>query len=208
MSNGGWVGVFALAGGAAGWLACFVAGWLLRRRGRGGAFDHRLQLAVSGLLALLYVAAYLALGWEPRLLYLLLMTMLAAMLSITDLKARLIPNCLVLAVFVVAGSFAAAGLISFDWRSSLVGMLLCLILFLLPSLWGKHIGMGDVKLAAAIGFAAGLMDSLYTIVVMGGLLLAMSVFQSNLPLADAFKKMIPMGPFLAIAFLMVQVVLW
>jgi len=83
----------------------------------------------------------------------------------------------------------------------------CFVIFFLPSLFGKQVGAGDVKLAAAMGFALGLTGSLYAIACMGALVLLYTFLDNRLPLAERLKSMIPMGPFLALGLVVVSIIL-
>lgn len=150
-------------------------------------------------------------GWRAgvtfRGLYLFLILIAAACAFYIDAKHRIIPNELVLAILVITAIFGFTGAIPFQIWQSLLGLAACFAIFFVPSLFGKNIGAGDVKFAAAMGFALGLMGSLYAIVGMGALVLIYTLIDSRLPLAQRLKTMIPMGPFLALALVAVLLVI-
>jgi prepilin signal peptidase PulO-like enzyme (type II secretory pathway) len=140
-------------------------------------------------------------------LYLFLILIAAACAFYIDAKHRIIPNELVLAVPVFTAIFGFTGAIPFQIWQSLLGLAVCFVIFFVPSLFGKNIGAGDVKFAAAMGFALGLTGSLYAIVCMGALVLVYTLLDKRLPLSQRLKTMIPMGPFLALALVVVLLVI-
>ena len=166
---------------------------------------YRILLAVS--MALLGGVIGWRFGFTLGGLYRLLLLGVCACVFLIDAKHRVIPNELVLAILLLAAVFGFTGTFSFQIWSSLLGLAACFALFFLPSLFGKNIGAGDVKLAAAMGFALGLTGSLYAIVGMGVLVLAYLLLQVRVPLLERLKAVIPMGPFLALALVIVSIVL-
>ncbi|MFL5310076.1 MAG: prepilin peptidase [Myxococcales bacterium] len=95
----------------------------------------------------------LHLPWTIRAGLLVLLAALSISV-VTDLRRRLIPNAVTIpALALVIGLSGAAG----GWplvQNSLVGMTVCAVPLLLAALPG-WLGMGDVKLIAVCGAAAG-----------------------------------------------------
>ena len=96
---------------------------------------------------------------------------------VTDLRGRVILNWVTIpALALVVGLFGASG----GWplvRNSLVGMAVCAIPLLLAALPG-WIGMGDVKLIAVCGAAAGFPAAvavLFFVTVAGGVQAALQI---------------------------------
>lgn len=199
-----------LAGMAAGsalfFPAQFLCAFLLRQRGLDPAMERKQQWVLLGCMA----AAGGLIAWRAgvslRALYLMLVLLVAASVSYIDAKHRVIPNELVMAVIVLSAVFGLTGVISFQIWSSLLGFVACFITFLVPCIWKQKIGAGDVKLAAAMGFALGFSGSLYAIVCMGGFVLLYLLIEQRLPVAERLKTMIPMGPFLAAALVIVSAI--
>ena len=150
-------------------------------------------------------------GWRAgvtfRGLYLLLLLFVSACVFYIDAVRRIIPNELVLSILVLAAAFGFSGAIRFQIWQSLLGLVVCFVIFFLPSLFGKAVGAGDVKLAAAMGFALGLMGSLYAIAGMGALVLLFLLLDQRLPFAEKLKQMVPMGPSLALSLIAVSIIL-
>jgi leader peptidase (prepilin peptidase)/N-methyltransferase len=195
----------AAIGAAAGIGATALSRILMRRRGLDDQLPKKIHIALPIVMALLFTAGYLFFGLTIKLGYLMCIAMLALMISLIDIKHRVIPNELILSMFILTAGFVLIGKMEFDWLSSLWGMLICLVVFLLPALFKNSIGMGDVKLAAAIGFSAGLMGSLYTIVLMGVLIIITSLLRYH-PTVGFLKTLVPMGPFIMMAFMVIEVV--
>lgn len=186
------------------WL---LSAWLLRRRSIDSLLEPKYRLCLAVAMALFGGV----IGWRTGVsfggLYRLLLLAVSASVFVIDAKHRVIPNELVLAILVLAASFGFAGAFSFQIWSSLLGLAACFVLFFVPSLFGKNVGAGDVKLAAAMGFALGLTGSLYAVVGMGVLVLAYLMLQVRVPMLERLKAVIPMGPFLALALVAVSIVL-
>lgn len=72
--------------------------------------------------------------------------------SVTDVRERRIPNWLVAVCAAAAPIWWLAGIVA--WSASLLGGVLVGGLFVLPAMRGQA-GMGDAKLAAAIGLGLG-----------------------------------------------------
>ena len=187
--------------------AWLVSALLLRRRNIDSQLERKYRLLLAAAMALFGGV----IGWRVGLsfggLYRLLLMTVSACVFVIDAKHRVIPNELVLAILVLAAVFGLTGTFSFQIWSSLLGLAACFVLFFVPSLFGKNVGAGDVKLAAAMGFALGLTGSLYAIVGMGVLVLAYLLFQVRVPMLERLKAVIPMGPFLALALVAVSIVL-
>ena len=67
----------------------------------------------------------------------------------------------------------------------------------------KSVGAGDIKLAAAVGFCLGIMNLLVAIVIMGICVLVYTLVQNKLAISAMLQSMIPMGPFIALAMIVV-----
>ncbi len=199
-----------LAGTAAGAALFFptraLCAVLLKRRGR----EPQAKCGLNGILIGCMAAAGGLIAWGAgvsfRALYLFLLLAAAAGVSWTDITCRLIPNELVLAVIGLAALFGLTGATEFHIWSSLLGLAVCFAVFLAPALWKRSVGAGDVKLAAAAGFALGLAGSLYAMALMGGLILLFAMLERGAPITETLKKQIPMGPFLAAALVAVSAV--
>ena len=187
--------------------AWLVSALLLRRRNIDFQLEPKYRLLLAAAMALFGGV----IGWRVGLsfggLYRLLLMTVSACVFVIDAKHRVIPNELVLAILVLAAVFGLTGTFSFQIWSSLLGLAACFVLFFVPSLFGRNVGAGDVKLAAAMGFALGLTGSLYAIVGMGVLVLAYLLLQVRVPMLERLKAVIPMGPFLALALVAVSIVL-
>ena len=201
---------FAIALGAAlGAAAAFavrpLCALLLKQRGLPQEMTKKHFWILLGCLA----TAGAAIGWRAGLTargaYLILLLCVAASAFYIDALHRVIPNELVLAVLALAAVFGLTGAAPFDIVSSLIGFAVCFVLFFIPAVWGRKIGAGDVKLAAAMGFALGLTNSLFAIAGMGVLVLGYVLISGNLRFSERLKQTIPMGPFLTLALVAVSV---
>ena len=201
------ISVGAVLGAALAIPAKLLCALLLKMRDKPPEMERKhFWLLFAGMAVLGSVIGWRA-GFTFRGLYLMLMLVVAACAFYIDAKERIIPNELVLAILALAAVFGLTGAVSFQIVQSLLGLAACFIIFFVPSLFGKKVGAGDVKLAAAMGFALGLVGSLYAIACMGVLVLGYALLDSRLPLSQRLKAMIPMGPFLALALIVVLLIL-
>ena len=199
------VALGAALGAAAAFAVRPLCALLLKQRGLPQEMTKKHFWILLGCLA----AAGAAIGWRAgptaRGAYLILLLCVAASAFYIDALHRVIPNELVLAVLALAAVFGLTGAAPFDIVSSLIGFAVCFVLFFIPAVWGRKIGAGDVKFAAAVGFALGFTGSLYAIVGMGALVLLYMFLFQRVPMAEKWKTMIPMGPFLSLALVVVSV---
>ena len=132
-----------------------------------------------------------------------LLLLVCVTVAVADWKHRIIPNPAVIAVFVLKLAFGipalcgVPGFPEFKIWQSLIGLAVCTVLFLLPGLFGKKVGAGDVKLAAAAGFFLGIYGALLAVVIMGVSVLLFSIAQRRVPVLAFLRSFIPMGPFIA-----------
>lgn len=180
-----------------------VFSWLLLRgRGRccGESISARYPLAELGL-GFAYLATVLVLRHDPVQLAMGLVLVTALMaVTITDLERRVIPNKILLVTTVVGVAIAAV----FD-PSSLPERAIAAaaaggLLFLAALAYPSGMGMGDVKLAAVMGFFLGrnVAPALLVALIAGSVVGLALIAREG---ASARKKAIPFGPFLALGAL-------
>jgi len=180
-----------------------VFSWLLLRgRGRccGESISARYPLAELGL-GLAYLATVLVLRHDPAQMAMGLVLVTALMaVTITDLERRIIPNKILLVTMVVGVAIAAI----FD-PSSLPERAIAAaaaggLLFLAALAYPRGMGLGDVKLAAVMGFFLGrnVAPALLTALIAGSVVGLALIAREG---ASARKKAIPFGPFLALGAL-------
>ena len=110
------------------------------------------------------------------------------LISIKDIKERKIPNTLVVAIYFIGILNLISGRVSY--AESIMGLLIMPVIILLVSKLFKYkVGMGDIKLISAIGFALGFGSQIVVLAVGMGLCLIV--------LAITRKKSIFLGPFIS-----------
>ena len=184
-----------------------VCGLLLKQRGFAPEIERKHFWILRASLALIGGVIGWRAGISFRGLYLILLLFVSACAFYIDARQRVIPNELVLSILVLAAVFGFTGAITFNIWQSLLGLAACFVIFLLPSFFGKQVGAGDIKLAAAMGFALGLVGGLYAVAAMGALVLLYVLIERDMPLVQRLKTMIPMGPFLALALVVMSILL-
>ncbi|MCR5704614.1 MAG: A24 family peptidase [Eubacterium sp.] len=172
---------------------------------RGKIEDVLVLLATGGF----GIAILLRTGSIPEMIYIFLLMIVSQVITLTDFHHRVIPNESLLMIFALKIAFGVPFLFGmekfpeFSIIGSLVGMAVSFIIFLVPAVISKQVGAGDIKLAAAMGFALGLSGSMTAIVLMGVLVIIYTILQKQTPVLEMVKTMIPMGPFLAVSMIVV-----
>jgi len=120
-------------------------------------------------------------------------------ISIIDIKIRIIPNEIVGLLFITALVFtfikASTQVILLHFLGLAIGLAILCIPFLLSS----NIGAGDLKYIAVMGFCLGYPDIIEAVMIFSGILLGWLVFQL-ITKKDAYKMKFAMGPFISIGF--------
>lgn len=177
-----------------------VFSWLaLRGRARccGASISPRYPLTELSL-GLLYAATVLVLWDEPAevAIGLVFVTMLAAV-TLTDLERRIIPNKVLIVGAVLAVTIATAtdpsSLVERGIAAVAAGGLLLAAALAYP----RGMGLGDVKLAATMGLFLGrnVAPALFVALLAGALVGVVMIARDG---AEARKRAIPFGPFLAL----------
>jgi leader peptidase (prepilin peptidase)/N-methyltransferase len=180
-----------------------VFSWLLLRgRGRccGEAISARYPLAEVGL-GLAYAATVLVLRHDlaQMLMGLVLVTALMAV-TITDLEQRIIPNKILLVTFLLGFAVAAVLDPSSLPERAIAAAAAGGLLFIAALAYPGGMGLGDVKLAAVMGFFLGrdVGPALLVALVCGSVVGVALIARDG---ASARKQAIPFGPFLALGAL-------
>ncbi|MDP4120097.1 MAG: prepilin peptidase [Bacillota bacterium] len=117
-------------------------------------------------------------------------------LSVIDYLIRKIPNSLLIALLALRIIYICIDKDFGLFISSIIVMVAVFIIFQIPSLFGVHIGMGDIKLAAVIGFFAGFSGIIITAIVMIVLLLLYTIYL-YISKKGSLKSHVALGPFLS-----------
>lgn len=177
-----------------------VFSWLLlrgRSRCCGGRISARYPLTELAL-GLLY-AATVAVFWDQPAeiaIGLVFVTTLVA-ITLTDLEQRLIPNKILLVAAVAGVAIAAVGDPSSLPERAIATAASGGGLFLVALAYPRGMGLGDVKLAAVMGLFLGrnVAPAILVALLTGS---AVGLFLIARHGAEARKRAIPFGPFLAI----------
>ncbi len=169
---------------------------LLRGRCRGCGAPISLRYpAVELVTALLVAACVLAFGLTPYAALASFFCVVLVAVSATDLEHRVIPNRIVVPATAIVLVAHTALEPSLEW--ALGGLGAFAFLFLAALAYPKGMGMGDAKLALLIGVALGASAGVALMLAMF-LALVPSVFLLARHGAEARKRAIPFGPFLAL----------
>ena len=162
---------------------------------------------------ILMAAAGATIAWRTDLsiaiAYKFLLLMICELVAVIDLHHRIIPNGLILSLLIVGVAFGVpylfgvSGFSEFDIIQSMIGLVAGFVIFAFPAVLSKSVGAGDIKLAAAVGFCLGIMNLLVAIVIMGICVLVYTLVQNKLAISAMLQSMIPMGPFIALAMIVV-----
>ncbi|MFA7636298.1 MAG: prepilin peptidase [Monoglobales bacterium] len=131
-------------------------------------------------------------------IYCLLIFSLCACISAVDLVTRKIPNVILILLLGIgiAMCFLDPG---FPTTNRIIGMVVALIVFIVPSYMNLNVGNGDIKLSAVIGFMLGVSGFLQAMIIMA---LGMLIYTAVLYIrkAGTLKSYAPMGPYISLGF--------
>lgn len=163
---------------------------------------------------LIMAAAGAAIIWRQDFsfmaIYSFLILIICEIIAVIDLHHRIIPNDLMLSMIIIKIIFSIPdilGVKGFPEVSilySVIGLVAGFVIFAFPAVLSKSVGAGDIKLAATVGFCLGIIGLLYAIVLMGICVLAYAMIQSRMSIKMMLHDMIPMGPFIAVAMVIVM----
>jgi len=177
-----------------------VFSWLLlrgRSRCCGDRISARYPLIELGL-GVLYLATVAVLWGDATeiVLGLVFVTTLLA-ITLTDLDRRVIPNKILLAAAIAGVVIAAVGDPSSLPERAIAAAVAGGGLFLVALAYPKGMGLGDVKLAAVMGLYLGRnVAPAFLIALFAGSIVGLAMIARHG--AEARKRAIPFGPFLAL----------
>jgi len=165
------------------------------------SFRYPLVEFINGII---YVLLFITYGLSLHFIYLSLLTSVLLSIAIIDIKHQIIPDSLVISVFVMSILFKAINFfiydVPFEFLDSLFGTIVGVGFFLILLLV-SHGGMGggDITLIGALGFILGLKNTILTILlsfIIGAIIsLILLIFKFK-----TMKDPIPFGPFIILAF--------
>lgn len=177
-----------------------VVSWtVLRGHGRccGEQISPRYPLTELGL-GIAYAATVVALWGDATdiLLGLVFVTTLAV-ITLTDLERRIIPNRVLLVATVLGVVIAAIGDPSSLPERAIAAAGAGGLLFAAALAYPRGMGLGDVKLAAVMGLflGRGVVTAMFVALLAGSVVGIAMIVQGG---AEARKRAIPFGPFLAL----------
>jgi len=177
-----------------------VVSWLLlrgRARCCGAHISPRYPLAELAV-GILYVATVLVLWDDPGevALGLVFVTVLAA-ITLTDLERRMIPNRILAVGAAIAVALAAATEPASLPERGIAAAAAGGVLLLAALAYPRGMGLGDVKLAATMGLFLGreVVPALFVALLAGAAVGLALIARDG---ANARKRAIPFGPFLAL----------
>ena len=191
-------------------ISIFFEKVLLEKRGRVFKTSKKEKNIIT-ILAIV-VSCFTDVNRISEIIYILLMLLACILIYVTDLHHRIIPNEILLLMLVakliigIPALFGVTWVPEFNIISSLIGFVAGFVVFMIPAFMGKSVGAGDIKLAAVMGFCLGINGLLYAIVLMGIGVLIYEFIKGRTSLKNAMYEMIPMGPFMAVAMMVVMLI--
>jgi prepilin signal peptidase PulO-like enzyme (type II secretory pathway) len=208
------IGYRIIVGVVVGLVCGFVSSWLERyilNKRNLEVYTSKIESAIILVMEMI-VGGVILVRFQlvTEIIYAFLILIICVTISVIDFHYRIIPNELLLGMLIIkilVGVLGLAGIAIFPkWNIllSLVGLVTGFIVFAIPGAFGKAVGAGDVKLAASVGFCLGVNGLLSSIVLMGLGVLAFSLIQKNKTLRNMMYDMIPLGPFMSVAMIIVM----
>lgn len=123
----------------------------------------------------------------------------ALLISIIDMKIRIIPNELVLLLFISSLFFAFASIKNQPILPHFIGLLIGVAFFSIPFLLKSNLGGGDIKYIAVMGFCLGFPDIVKAMMILSSVLLVWLIY-IMISKKGGLKTKFAMGPFISIGF--------
>ena len=146
-----------------------------------------------------WLCTVLIMGFNIRAVEIMVVISAALVISVIDIKIRIIPNELVLLMLASFLAFFFAGAMNQSILLHLLGLAIALALFSLPILLKNHIGGGDIKYIAVMGFCLGYPDIFKAVLILSGILLTWMIFIA-VTKRGGLKMKFALGPFISIGF--------
>ena len=137
----------------------------------------------------------------------------AGPLSVIDIREHRLPNKFILPAFpIIIFGFVVASSIENSWQQTLFALISSLVAFGIGLLINRYgsLGMGDVKLIAAMTLALAWFDLFAPVLALAaGLLLAAAVILILLVTGrTTLSQSIALGPYLLLGFVVTQILTW
>lgn len=193
-------------------ISIFFEKVLLEKRGRVFKTSKKEKSIITILAIVVSCFTVVNINRISEIIYILLMLLACILIYVTDLHHRIIPNEILLLMLVakliigIPALFGVTWVPEFNIISSLIGFVAGFVVFMIPAFIGKSVGAGDIKLAAVMGFCLGINGLLYAIVLMGIGVLIYEFIKGRSSLKNAMYEMIPMGPFMSVAMMVVMLI--
>ena len=130
---------------------------------------------------------------NPELMGLSAALGIALIASVTDIRARRIPNALVLVGLVITAAMAAVGS---RWADALIGSGVGMAVLVLPRLAARDaVGLGDIKLVGVLGLSAGMAGIIVVLAVAVAAAMPVVLWDRR---KQPCPRRIPFAPFLAL----------
>lgn len=138
-------------------------------------------------------------GMSLQAIQIMLVVSSALLISIIDIKIRIIPNEVVLLIFISSLVFAFASSKYQTILPHLIGLLIGIAFFCIPFLLKSNLGGGDIKYIAVMGFCLGFPDIVKAMMILSSVLLIWLIYLI-ISKRGGLKTKFAMGPFISIGF--------
>lgn len=141
--------------------------------------------------------------FEYRWLQLYFIWVMIIMAAVFDIQLKIIPNPI--SLFIVLSKFVFLIIEKAEWKTIIIDLAIAIIctfvLILLSKITHHGLGMGDVKLIAAIGFAGGI-NILWSVLLLSLFACALVTIVLLMTKIKTMKDTLPFAPFIAIGYMM------
>ncbi|MEA4831299.1 MAG: prepilin peptidase [Oscillospiraceae bacterium] len=130
-------------------------------------------------------------------------------ISAVDALIRKIPNSMLLIILANTVLYVILNYATEDIWNMFLSMLIGVLVFSIPSYFGKYIGWGDVKYAAVLALYLSLLGFCVSIIIMGASTAVYALLlkaKSKNNFKETLKTSVPMGPFISFGVIITAIV--
>lgn len=130
-------------------------------------------------------------------MFLIVFMLLCAVVFVSDIRKRIIPNYVLIAVVLLKALFLVIEFDLITLFDSVIGFTVASVVFLIPKFLRMPLGWGDVKFSAVLGFSLGFVKYIYSMLLAVLLVFLYCIVRKTVMKKDIEDFKLPLGSFMS-----------